>query len=126
MLLFIRVYEGSEVTSVGKAKLFLWLRLLLVPSKSCNLMVSPSTFSLRVPVNLNCAQSAIVVLADIPNSLCNTPDSFSSFTLESPVSVCPSSNIPLLWAYLEKGALKFLCLGPAYAYPFSTATPRTV
>ena len=112
--------------SVGKAKLFLWLRLLLVPSKSCILIVSPSTFVFKVPVNLNCAQSAIVVLAEIPNSLASTPDSFSNLILESPVSVCPSSNIPLLWAYLEKGALKFLCLGPAYAKPLLTSTFLTL
>ena len=82
--------------SVGKAKLFLWSRSLFVPSKSLNLIVSPSTFVFSVPVNLNCAQSAIVVLADMPNSLVNTPDSFSSLIFELPVSVAPSKSIPLL------------------------------
>ena len=112
--------------SVGNAKLFLWSKSLLVPSKSFNLIVSPSTSVFNVPENLNCAQSAIVVLADMPNSLVITPDSFSSLILEFPVSVWPSSNIPLLWAYLWKGALKFLCLGPAYAKPLLTLTPLTV
>ena len=112
--------------SVGKAKLFLWLRLLLVPSKSCILIVSPSTLVFKVPVNLNWAQSDNVVLADIPNSLVITPDSLSSRIFELPVSVCPSSNMPLLWAYLEKGALKFLCLGPAYAKPLLTSTFLTL
>ena len=73
--------------SVGNAKLFLWSKSLLVPSKSFNLIVSPSTFVFKVPVNLNCAQSAIVVLADMPNSLVITPDSFSNLILEFPVSV---------------------------------------
>jgi hypothetical protein len=112
--------------SVGNAKLFLWSKLLLVPSRSDNLIVSPSTFVFKVPVNLNCAQSDNVVLADIPNSLAITPDSFSNLILELPVSVWPSSNIPLLWAYLVKGALKFLCLGPAYAKPLLTSTFLTL
>ena len=82
--------------SVGKAKLFLWSRSLFVPSKSLNLIVSPSTFVFSVTVNLNCAQSAIVVLAEAPNSLAITPDSFSNLTLEFPVSVAPSKSMPLL------------------------------